>query len=256
MPNNNENNNNMDKPKRKYSNKRKPRKDVAIIEASSDEEIEIDVKTNTQTNTQTQTNTWVDKLKSVPVPVKPEENSTEDNDDGSDKPLTHTWVLWSHDIISDNWETREGFDELHLIDSASSFWKVMNNLTILGMDCMHFYIMREGVVPIWESPENVNGCNCSIKFEFSEAFTNYEYLSGRMITNSLLEDPDKMDEIYGIAISPKINARNSSAIIKIWNKDYKVDVSKLLCPDILKKYDSHSVQYRPHDKNVNFKHTK
>ena len=240
MPNNSQKTSNMEKPKRKYSNRRKNRKEVVIVDA--------DIESSNDEGT------WVDKIKSAPVPVKRKSSKSDPEDDGSEKHFSNTWVLWSHDIISDNWETPEGFDELSLIDSPTTFWKVVNNLTTLGMDCMHFYIMREGIVPIWEYPENIKGGNCSIKFDFSDALSNYEFLSARMVTNTLLEDPTQMDEIYGIAISPKINARNSSAIIKIWNKDYTVDVSKMLSSDIIKKYDGCSIQYRPHDKNVNFRH--
>jgi hypothetical protein len=125
------------------------------------------------------------------------------------------------------------------MDNVADFWKVFNNFKVLGMKFMHFFLMKDGVEPLWEHPQNRNGGVCSFKIELDGADDVWQNLCCKMVCDILNNQPD---DINGISISPK----NSWAIIKIWNKDSKNDLSTTLASDVIQKYESLSIKYREH----------
>lgn len=175
-------------------------------------------------------------------------------DDGRFISLGHKYVLWGHDIYDKNWGVNS-YKKLYTISNVSEFWRLFNNFNKLGLRFMHYYLMKDGIFPIWEDPSNYNGGMCSIKIELDEAIKKGEDdlsiwtdLNIKFVCDLLITNNGGVDEINGISISPK----NNWAIIKIWNKNGSNDLTKTLSSDILEKYKGYSMRYKVNNENSDF----
>ncbi len=161
---------------------------------------------------------------------------------GQDVKFSNSYTLWMHDINNKEWGI-ESYKKLCKIDNVSDFWKLFNNFDKLwGSDekfsrYAHYFFMKEGIEPIWEHETNRNGGMCSFKLEINDSLPVWTDLIMRFVCDNLNKEPT---DINGISISPK----NSWAIIKIWNRENKNDLSKTLDHDILKKYGNLSIKYK------------
>jgi len=167
-----------------------------------------------------------------------------EDDNGDSIKLQDKWVLWCHSMTSDDWSI-DGFNNLFTIKTVSDFWSIVNNLENIGLNCMHLFIMREGITPTWEDTQNRNGGVCSFKVDYNTSVPIIENITSYMVLDQLIKD-DTLNEINGIVISPKINARNNWLIVKIWNKHNTSDISKLLNDDIKCMCKNISIQYKSH----------
>lgn len=164
------------------------------------------------------------------------------DDNGSNILLPYKWVFWSHNIKSNDWSIK-GYNKLYTIETVAEFWKVMNNLDIFGPSLMHFYLMKEGIEPTWEDPNNRFCGLCSLKLDFNQTCYAMEQFCSYLVSDNLLKGKTS-EHINGISISPKINSRNSCSIIKIWNKDNKTDISKILNSELHEKFKNAPVLYK------------
>lgn len=162
----------------------------------------------------------------------------DDNNDktGSNINLNNKYVLWAHNINDDNWEI-SSYKKLCTISTISEFWRLFNNFKKIGWKYMHFYLMKSGVVPIWEHPENKNGGICSFRVEMDKALEVWEDVGVRMMCNMIISDHT---DINGISISLKHNW----GLIKIWNKNNENNIAKLMHNEMKAKYANFSIMYK------------
>lgn len=140
------------------------------------------------------------------------------------------WVLWYHHE-KDNWKI-SGFKQLCTINTIKQFWRMYNNLnTIGGVTNKHIFLMREGISPLWEDPENINGGCWSFKIHIDNADELWEDLSIYLVGDQLYTN-DK-DSVLGLSLCLK---KNNNVVIKIWNKSSKFNSLKLLNSNILDKW--------------------
>ena len=165
----------------------------------------------------------------------------EENIDNGEQLQFSNYVMWCHDVFNKNWNI-DAYEKLCEISDVSKFWRLFNNIEKLGFRVNNFFFMKEGVDPIWEHPQNRNGGICSFKTDIDQALDLFEKLCIRMICNQLNDSfsDDFNNDINGISFSPK----NNSAIIKIWNKDKKNDLSVSLSKDILDYCKDMSIKYK------------
>lgn len=176
-----------------------------------------------QRNRIKQEETWVDMVQSPPT-------------NGSDILLPNTYILWSHDIHNKNWDIKS-YKKLFTVKTVSDFWKLFNNFHKFSIKFIHFFLMKEGVEPVWEHPMNRGGGVCSFKIEINNVLQLWEYINVMMMCGKLSTDSG---DINGVSISPK----NNWAILKVWNRDSSNDLTQTMHPDILKKYKHLSVKYK------------
>lgn len=163
-------------------------------------------------------------------------------DCGQNIKFNNNFHLWMHDIHNKDWSINS-YNNLCKIDNVSDFWKLFNNFDKLwGSDdkysrYAHYFFMKDDIEPIWEHETNRNGGVCSFKIEINDSLPVWIDLIMRFVCDSLNNDSD---DINGISISPK----NNWAIIKIWNKENKNNLSKTLKQDILEKYNNLSIKYK------------
>ena len=147
-------------------------------------------------------------------------------------------ILWAHNVSSSSWGI-DSYDKIYDVNSVGKFWYIFNNLPLCDIKNNHFYLMRHGVDPIWEHEENRNGGVCSFRILLKDSMKLFTYLCILMLCDKLYENGN-MNDITGVSISPK----NNWAIVKIWNKDSKLDVVNLLNNEIKVKYNNISIQYK------------
>lgn len=165
-------------------------------------------------------------------------NTVNSNKIGDDIKLNNNYVLWAHGLHNNDWSLAS-YSRLCEINNVSSFWKLFNNFDKLGYKQNCFFFMKDDTQPIWEHENNRNGGVCSFKITIDSSLRTYEDLCTHMVLNLLMANSEMMSDVNGISFSPK----NNWAIIKIWNKDKKNDLSLLLNPLIIKKYQGLSIKY-------------
>ncbi len=100
-----------------------------------------------------------------------------------------------------------------------------------GITNKHFFIMREGIVPIWEDEANINGGCWSFKLPEEQSEEFWEDLSTYLVCDKICDSIP--DEIVGLSICLK---KNNNVVIKIWNTNSKNNSLKLINEKILNKW--------------------
>jgi len=180
-----------------------------------------------------------DELKDTNIHNSKDEDQLKDKDNGSNKLLKERYTLWSHDISVKEWDLKS-YKKICEINSVSDFWRLFNNFYKLNMKYTHFYLMKEGITPLWEDVNNRSGGICSMRIEFNNSYELWELLCVHLVCDILTDDSN---DINGVSFSPK----NNWVILKVWNKDSKKDVSKKLNKFILNKYNNISIKYKENE---------
>ena len=81
--------------------------------------------------------------------------------------------------------------------------------------------MKKGIFPNWEDPDNRNGGCLSFKIPSTNIIKEWNTLLLKCIKGGIV-NPEYLDEINGISISPK----KEFNIIKIWLKNHTFEYAK------------------------------
>ena len=140
------------------------------------------------------------------------------------------WTLWYH-YLKNDW-TIKGYKKLYEISTIEEFWLLYNNWNkIGGINNKHFFLMREGILPLWEDPKNINGGCWSFKKDYFQSSNFWNDLSLYLVGETLSPKPYL---INGISICLKKKGKKS--VIKIWNNDKKYNNNDLLNNNVLEKW--------------------
>ena len=143
--------------------------------------------------------------------------------------LNDKWILWYHHE-KNNWKI-SGYRKIYKIETIKDFWELYNNFDrIGGINNQHFFLMREGIEPVWEDEKNKKGGCWSFKKMDNESAKLWEDLSVRIIGEKLLENNS---DLNGLSICLK---RQLNSVIKIWNNNSKNNQINLLNKEILDRY--------------------
>ena len=82
---------------------------------------------------------------------------------------------------------------------------------VLVVNCMLF-VMRKGIIPVWEDPSNRNGGCFSYKISNKNVYQIWKDLTYCLVGGSLSSNKAFVENVTGITISPK----KSFCIMKIW----------------------------------------
>jgi translation initiation factor 4E len=133
-------------------------------------------------------------------------------------PLEHEWTWW-HDVYPGPNLTVEEYEAslkpIGTFGTVQDFWRWFNNMPTpgqLGMR-MSYHIMKQGIKPLWEDKENLEGGNFCFKVRKHDTEELWKLMIlgviGELIS-SLLED-----DICGVTLS----IRRDENVIDIWNKN-------------------------------------
>lgn len=141
------------------------------------------------------------------------------------QPLFGKWVLYYHLPNNNNWDLSSYIVIMGSIDTMEKAIALNENIgDNINKSCMLF-LMREGVTPMWEDPQNRDGGCFSYKVSNKFVGEVWRTLFYHIVGGSITTYPEIMkNHINGITISPKKNF----CIIKIW-----MNTSKYQDPNII-----------------------
>ena len=131
-------------------------------------------------------------------------------------PLQDRWKLWAHLPHDTDWSPKS-YKEVMTLDSVESTIALCETIPEkMVTNCMLF-LMRNGVLPMWEDPRNKAGGCFSYKVANKTVTSTWMQLAYCTVGETLTQDRNVRQNIMGITISPKKNF----CIIKIWLSDCK-----------------------------------
>jgi len=155
---------------------------------------------------------------------------------GTDYKFRNPWVLWVHNTRDEDW-TIESYEQVYNMENISDFWKFFNNFNQMSFRDYHFFIMRDGIKPIWEDDNNRLGGVCSFKVDINESINLFLDLAMRIVNESII---NVNNDVNGVSFSP----RNNWVIIKIWNKDKNNNIADLIGAELRNKYKNYNPKYK------------
>jgi hypothetical protein len=127
--------------------------------------------------------------------------------------LKHKWVLWFHKVNDNNWS----------IDSYSKVFEIKTYYDILfilkkfdNITSGMFFLMKDGIIPVYEDSSNINGGYWSLRITKKDAFEFWQKIVYYLCMDNITINEEYKIKINGVSISPKIN----NCIFKIWNNNY------------------------------------
>jgi len=144
---------------------------------------------------------------------------------GDSMKLNSKWTIWIHDNEDTDWSVGS-YKAIYQIDSIGKMWRFLNVFENLNKTMHQYYIMREGITPIWEDNNNKDGGICSIMMENSNRSS--KNFSGDICVDTFISIlclvmnetfvVNNMD-INGLCYSVK----QKNALIKLWVKNYSTN---------------------------------
>jgi hypothetical protein len=160
--------------------------------------------------------------------------------------LQNQWDVWIHHI-KDNWKI-DGYKKIFSINSIDDFWILHNNIHVISgvydsLNNLQIYIMKKGINPIWEDPNNRNGGCWSIKVNNIDSYNTWLNIGIYMIGETLLNEKQyNLQNITGLSYCQK---NNTSSIIKIWTENSKNISLECLNKNIIDSY-GYNIIYKAH----------
>jgi hypothetical protein len=141
---------------------------------------------------------------------------------GDDMKLNTTWNVWIHENSNPNWDIKS-YTSICSIDSIGSMWRFLSVLDNLDKNVRQYYIMRDGITPIWEDNNNKQGAICSIMVDnmsrsrYNKGDIGVDAFSAICILVMNESFVKNNLDINGLCYSIK----SRSVLIKLWVKDYE-----------------------------------
>ena len=127
--------------------------------------------------------------------------------------LNNEWILWFHDPINNDWSF-ESYINIHTINTIEAFWEIFNNINKLNVENGMFFLMKNGIKPMWEDEQNRKGGCFSYKVNNKQIIQTWTKLVYKLVCENLACNIKNTTTINGITISPKRNF----CIVKLWLK--------------------------------------
>jgi len=125
--------------------------------------------------------------------------------------LSDKWVLWAHLPHNTDWSINSYIKVFTFTTVEDTIALIETLPSILVENCMLF-IMREGIKPAWEDPQNRNGGCFSYKVLNKHVYSVWKDLTYVVVGGTVSNKNDFVKSVSGITISPKKNF----CIVKIW----------------------------------------
>ena len=139
--------------------------------------------------------------------------------------LKYDWVLWFHKVNDSNWSLNS-YSKVFNIKTYHDILFILKDIENISSGM--FFLMKDGISPIFEDEHNINGGYWSIRISKKDAFDFWEKILYYMCVDNLTTNGEHDDKINGVTISPKIN----NCIFKIWTCDYNNMKTKYMRQDL------------------------
>ncbi len=156
--------------------------------------------------------------------------------------LKNKWVLWFHRVDDDNWKP-ESYIKIYTLEKYGDLLFIIREIPNItsGM----FFIMKEGILPIYEDVQNKFGGYWSLRITKKDSFDIWSRLLYFLCIEGMTKDEKQTNMINGITVSPKIN----NSIFKIWNNDFKrmrkESLKKEIENELIKWDETFYLQHKP-----------
>ena len=140
--------------------------------------------------------------------------------------LNSKWDLWFHNLSNPDWSIN-GYTKIYTLETIEEFWEINMRMNINIIQNGMFFLMKEGIQPLWEHDTNINGGCWSYKISKKECYISWVELIMSICGETLLENKYN-NIINGVSISPKKNF----CIIKIWTNNNENTSNSLLSKNI------------------------
>lgn len=135
------------------------------------------------------------------------------NTDGTHK-LADRWVLWSHHADEREWKL-PNYRKHATISTVEGFFEIFNEMpSLINRD--QWFLMREGIIPLWEAPVNKEGGSFKFRVPGVDADNTWLTLALYLVTENMCMHVKDAHLISGISFSPK---RGNFCTISVWNLD-------------------------------------
>jgi translation initiation factor 4E len=128
--------------------------------------------------------------------------------------LSDKWTLWAHLPHNTDWSIKS-YIPIYTFTSVEETIAITETIpSVLIENCMLF-LMKEGIKPTWEDPQNRNGGCFSYKIANKNVAKIWKELTYVTVGGTISNRNNYVNKVTGITISPKKNF----CIIKIWMSD-------------------------------------
>jgi translation initiation factor 4E len=141
--------------------------------------------------------------------------------------LPQVWCLWAHLPHDVNWG-ESSFKKIMTITTVEETLAVIETLPeVLVKNCMLF-VMKNGILPMWEDPQNRKGGCFSYCVANKHVVQVWKELVFVLSGNTLSKDTNFMKSVTGISLSPK----KQFCVVKIWMSNCHHQNPHLVTSDI------------------------
>lgn len=126
--------------------------------------------------------------------------------------LIGKWNLYYHLPHDKNWDLSSYKVIMKDIDTLEKLISINENVSEQIVKHCMLFVMRDGITPMWEDPQNRNGGCFSFKVLNKQVYNVWKSLFYAMCGETLFLNRADHKQINGITISPKKNF----CIIKVW----------------------------------------
>jgi len=137
--------------------------------------------------------------------------------------INSKWCLWYHSINNNKW-TKESYKKIININNLLDYHFLQMNFERQHLQNGMFFIMRDGIFPTWEDPDNREGCCISFKISNTVLQDQWNFIINRILTEDILKDRDKYKNINGVSIAPK----KEFNILKIWLRNHNENYDEFI----------------------------
>ena len=138
--------------------------------------------------------------------------------------LNTNWIMWYHNPNDSNWEMSSYYKVLE-IRTIENFWEACQVMKEDHIQSGMFFLMREGVNPVWEDSFNIDGGCWSFRVSKKDVAKMWQELLIIVLGEQLMVDSNHSNTINGLSLSPK----RSFCLIKIWNNSTQLqDINHLM----------------------------
>jgi hypothetical protein len=131
--------------------------------------------------------------------------------------LNNNWTCWIH-YQNDNIWTLDRYQNITTLVTLKDAVLFIENLDENIIKKTMLFFMKDSILPLWESEDNINGGCFSYKISNINIVNIFKILLYKIIGNTLSSDENTSNNINGISISPKKNF----CIIKIWMRNKNI----------------------------------
>ena len=137
--------------------------------------------------------------------------------------LNTSWVLWYHSIKDNSW-TKSSYKKFYTFNNLYDYSVFQDIIKLNHLQNGMFFLMREGIFPNWEDPDNSEGCCISFKVPGETIKEEFCKILLHCLSEDILINPDSWEELNGFSIAPK----KEFNITKFWMRNKQTNYTDLM----------------------------